>query len=431
MKIEERYKYLRMMQKRYREAGRGEKGKLITEMEMITGMHRKSLIRSMNGILVRKGREKQRGCKYDFEVIQAVKVISQSMDYPCAERLQPNLGWMANQLKSLGKLQVTDQTLQLLDEISIATVQRRLKNMKIETKLPRRRAEEANRWRRQVPAKRIPWNEQEPGHFEVDLVHHSGSSASGLYVHTLQMVDVATGWSERAAVFGRSYLTMEDGFSRILARLPFRVKEIHPDNGSEFLNDHIMTFWYGQSHRLEISRSRPWQKNDNRFVEQKNDTLVRGYIGYQRLDTVEQTNLLNYLYDLMGIYYNFFQPVMRLKEKVITTTSDKPFRVRRRFDRACPPLDRLCDTKFVDEDVKSDLLNMRKQIDPLLLRDEIYTSIHLLLSSPTVNDNSIQDVHQTLGLWKHKHQFPDNQASDLFNQLILTIYSNRKERVLQ
>jgi len=159
--------------------------------------------------------------------------------------------------------------------------------MTIERKLPRRRAEEANRWRREVPARRIAWDEQEPGHFEMDLVHHCGISASGQYAHTLQMVDVTTGWSERVAVLGRSYLVMQDGFERILARLPFRVKEIHPDNGSEFFNDHMMTFWYGLSHTLQFSRSRPWHKNDNRFIEQKNDTLVRAYLGYRRLDTVE------------------------------------------------------------------------------------------------------------------------------------------------
>jgi hypothetical protein len=131
------------------------------------------------------------------------------------------------------------------------------------------------------------------------------------------MIDVATGWSERAATLGRSYLVIKDAFQRFLVRLPFSVLEVHPDNGSEFINHHLYHFWKKAADNIELSRSRAWQKNDNRFVEQKNDTLVRAYLGYERLDTVEQTNLLNQLYDLMWLYYNFFQPVMRLQEKTV------------------------------------------------------------------------------------------------------------------
>ena len=118
--------------------------------------------------------------------------------------------------------------------------------------------------------RRIPWNEQQPGHFEVDAVHHCGQSSSGHYVHTVQMVDVATGWTEQVATLGRSSLVMEDGFRRILARLPFPVLEIHPDNGSEFLNAHLVRFWKDTVKDVTLSRSRPFHKNDNRFVEQKN-----------------------------------------------------------------------------------------------------------------------------------------------------------------
>ena len=185
--------------------------------------------------------------------------------------------------------------------------------------------------------KRIPWQEQEPGHFEVDLVHHCGRTASGEYMHTLQMIDVATGWSERVAVLGRSYLVMQDGFSRILDRLPFPVLEIHPDNGSEFFNDHMLRFWRGLKPKPQLSRSRPYHKNDNRFVEQKNSTLVRNYLGYDRLDTIAQTLAVNQLYDMMWLYYNFFQPVMRLAEKTWSREEGQPSRVKRRYDKAATP----------------------------------------------------------------------------------------------
>ena len=434
MSIDERYKYLRKMQSRYKEANREEKKQLLNEMQVITGLHRKSLTRLMNGFVLRTKREKQRGRVYGCEVKRVIRVIARSMDYPCAERLQPNLVWMADHLVRHGELVIEPHIKDQLEKVSVSTVQRCMKGMSIERKLPRRRAEEANRLRREVPARRIAWDIKEAGHFETDLVHHCGISASGQYVHTLQMVDVATGWSERVAVLGRSYLTIQDGFERIVARLPFMVKEVHPDNGSEFLNDHIMTFWYGMSHTLQFSRSRAWQKNDNRFVEQKNDTLVRSYLGYRRLDTVDQTNLLNYLYDLMWVYYNFFQPVMRLKEKITIPSEDNSMRLIRRFDQARTPLDRLRPVNAVDENIQLHLEDFRKQINPIRLRDMIYSLIHVLLNLPGADEDQSQDVYQTIGVWKNLP--PYDLLSPIledpyFYQIISWVYSYRKEYVLQ
>ena len=430
MTIEERYKYLRMMQKRYEEAGRKKRGELLVEMEVITQMHRKSLIRLMNGLVIRKKREKQRGKEYGFELEKALKVISKSMDYPCAERLQPNLGWMADQLVRHNELELSEEVREQLERVSVSTVQRRLNRMKIERKLPRRRPEEANRWRREVPALRIAWDEKEPGHFEVDLVHHCGISASGQYVHTLQMVDVATGWSERVAVLGRSYLAMQDGFERILARLPICVREIHPDNGSEFFNDHIRAFWFGISPQLHWSRSRPWQKNDNRFVEQKNDSLVRAYIGYRRLDTVFQTNLLNHLYDLMWVFHNFFQPVMRLKEKLYVPSTEKHHHIIRHYDQPRTPLDRLLETNVLDEKSRELYLALREKTNPIQLREQIYTIINELLNLPEADEKQDQSVLDTVKYWSKDLVLPYTLDSTSIS-LSKLIYSFRKEVALR
>ena len=187
---------------------------------------------------------------------------------------------MAQHLAQHEELVLNAQLEQKLGTISISSVRRLLKEQPRERpRLPRKRPERANRLAREIPARRIPWQEKKPGHFEVDMVHHCGPSASGHYVHTVQMIDVATGWSERVAVLGRSYLVMKDAFQRIEQRLPFDVLELHPDNGNEFLNGHLVRFWHNLFHKPRLSRSRPWQKNDNRFVEQKNDTLVRAYVG--------------------------------------------------------------------------------------------------------------------------------------------------------
>jgi hypothetical protein len=207
MSVKERYKYLRMMQKRYKRADREGKGMLLDEMQVVTGQHRKSLTRLMNGDLRRKERKRQRGRTYGSEVSYALGVIAESLDHICAERLQPNLVWMAEHLAEHGELTLSDDLLEKLGRVSIATVRRMLRGQSRDRpRLPRRGPEQANHLRRTIPAERIAWNEPQPGHFEVDLVHHCGLSASGHYVPTLQMIDVATGWSERVGVLGRSYL---------------------------------------------------------------------------------------------------------------------------------------------------------------------------------------------------------------------------------
>ena len=397
MTIDERRKYLRKMQERYLQAGRKERGQLLDEMEIVTGLHRKSLIRLMNGNLVRQPRRQQRSRTYGPEVDDALRVITESTDYICAERLTPNLVWLAEHLAAHGELTVTPQLLEQLERISVSTVERISARLRQdEPRLPRRGPKRTNNLLRDVPMKRISWQEQEPGHFEVDLVHHCGPSASGEYLHTIQMIDVATGWSERRAVLGRSYLVMEDGFSRILSRLPFPVQELHPDNGSEFFNHHMLRFWHGLKPKPQLSRSRPYHKNDNRFVEQKNSTLVRAFLGYDRLDTVAQTAAVNQLYDKMWVYYNLFQPVMRLREKTSIREEGQPSRIRRRFDKAATPFDRLCATKAIPPEQKDRLDALREQTNPRQLRQEIYDLLDCIATLPCAVPGITEDVRQTL-----------------------------------
>ena len=397
MTIDERRKYLKKMQKRYLQANRKERGQLLDEMEAVTELHRKSLIRLMKGSLARQPRRRQRSRTYGPDVDDALRVIAESTDYICAERLTPNLVWLTEHLAAHGELMISPHLLEQLDRISVSTVERILTRIRQdEPRLPRRGPKPRNRLLRDVPMKRIPWQEQEPGHFEVDLVHHCGPSASGEYVHTIQMIDVATAWSERVAVLGRSYLVIEDGFNRILARLPFPVQEVHPDNGSEFFNNHMLRFWHGLKPQPQLSRSRPYHKNDNRFVEQKNATLVRAYLGYDRLDTVAQTLAVNQLFDKMWVYYNLFQPVMRLSEKTWIREEGQPSRIKRRFDEAATPFDRLCATKAISPEQKERLEALRDQTNPRQLRQEIYDLIDYIASLPGAVPGVTEDVRRTL-----------------------------------
>ncbi len=145
--------------------------------------------------------------------------------------------------------------------------------------------------------KRIPWDTAEAGHCEVDLVHHSGESTAGEYGHSLQVIDVATGWSERVMLLGRSYPAMRAAFERICERVPFAIIELHPDNGPEFFNWHMVRYWREKVSGVQLSRSRPYHKNDNRNVEQKNDTLVRQYFGQLRAGYAGANRGRNWLYE--------------------------------------------------------------------------------------------------------------------------------------
>lgn len=225
---------------------------------------------------------------------------------------------------------------------------------------------------------RIPWDTAEPGHFEVDLVHHGGASTQGDYAHTLQMVDALTGWSERVAVLGKGQKAMEEGFRRIQGRIPFSIRELHPDNGPEFFNAHMLRFWGEEltgGTGLRLSRSRPYHKNDNRWVEQKNDTLVRAYLGRGRLDTQEQVAALNELYDLMWVYYNLFQPVLHLAEKRYAQEEGK---MRRKWDQARTPYERLKQSGALGAEHRKKLDMLYMQTNPRQLRTEIYKRLSQL-----------------------------------------------------
>lgn len=196
MTIDERRKYLHKMRIRYWQVqNKGERSRLLNEMEAVLGLHRQSLLRLIHGGLARKPRRKQRGKTYGAEVEDAVRRIAHSLDYPCAERLQPNLVWMAKHLARHSELEVNEALLAELDRVSVSTVRRMIPpSQRTVQRIAHRKAPRAPRTTIQhgIPMRRIPWQQEQPGHFEVDSVHHCGLSASGQYVHTTQMTDVAT-----------------------------------------------------------------------------------------------------------------------------------------------------------------------------------------------------------------------------------------------
>jgi hypothetical protein len=384
MSLNERRKYLKKMKPLYESSSRAEKSRLLGEMEQVTGLHRKSLLRLLHQESLQRHKSiTKRSRIYGNDVEQIVVTVWESLDYVCSERLTPALLSTAEHLERFGEVKLTDALREQLSHISRPTVERMLiRHREHRDRLPQRGAERANQMTKGVPMGRIPWDIGEPGHFEVDLVHHSGGSSLGEYVHTLQLIDVATGWSERVAVLGRSQKAMVAGFRQVLSRLPFAVKQLHPDNGSEFFNQHLVRFFGEEITGLRLSRSRPFHKNDNRFVEQKNDTLVRRYFGTQRLEEAE-LGTMNALYEQMWLYYNLFQPVMHLSEK-----SFSEGKVVRRWDQAQTPYMRLTSYEILSFEQLTQLQARYEQTNPRALRQTIQQQLQLLWRRPAVEISS-------------------------------------------
>lgn len=386
MTINERRKYLKRMKPLYVKASKAERGKLLDQMHEVTGLHRKSLLRLLHASsFARKPRQRQRQSSYGREVEQVILPVWESLDFICAERLTPVLLCTARHLQRFGVLHLTVEVESQLGSISRATVARILsKHRSYRQRLPQKGPQRANQLKREIPMKRIPWDTSEPGHFEVDLVAHCGESTAGEYVSTLQLIDVATGWSERVAVLGKGQQAMERAFRHVLSRLPFPVKELHPDNGSEFLNAHLVRFWKEKVVGVQLSRSRPYHKNDNRFVEQKNDSLVRQYFGTLRLETAAVCEQINEIYELMWLYYNLFQPVLHLVEK--TEVQGKTVR---KWDQAQTPYARLKATGSLSLEQQRRLDALYEQTNPRQLRQSIYERLDRLWQSASPSTEQV------------------------------------------
>jgi transposase InsO family protein len=402
MSISAAREYLQRQKVRYGKASRKERSHLLDEMVAMTELNRNYVIQLLHGDLARKPRQQQRGRSYGSEVEEALLVVAESLDFICGKRLQPQLLATAQQLARHGELILSPPIEAALAKISAATIDRLLARHagRVMKRLPRRGPTRSPHAWEAIPMQIIPWNQQEPGHFEADLVHHSGSNTFGDYVYTLQMIDVATGWSERYAILGRSGIVMQDAFRVIRHRLPFLIKEVHTDNGGEFLAEHMLRFWSQLQPDIQLSRNRPWRKNDSRFVEQKNFTLVRAYLGHRRFDTVAQTRALNYLYELMGLYYNLFQPVIRLTEKTLIqhqgpTPGSVTTRVKRHYDTPQTPFQRLAASGDLGE-TRHTLEAFRELLNPRQLRREIITLIEEINTLPPAAPDHQPDVFQTL-----------------------------------
>ena len=404
MTLDERTKYLRMMQVRYHEAvDRARKSVLLDEMVVVTGLNRNYLIQKLRHRIRRQPRGRERGKTYGPEVDAALDQIWRTQDGICAERLIGYLLETADNLARNGRLRLDPHLRQQLETISVSSVRRHLTPARSTVRQASSRPT-PNTLQRQIPIHRIRWDTTEPGHCEIDLVHHGGSEPRGQYGYTVQMVDVATGWSGRRAILGRGYIVVADALYTLFEQFPFPILELHVDNGSEFLNQHVLRF-LGQFYpAVAITRSAPGRPNDNRFVEQKNATLVRAFVDDRPLNTVAQIRYLNVLYDTMVAFHNLWQPMLHQVAKIrIAASVSHLAHTRRTHDRARPPLERLLESHILTSAAEQVLRAQQQAIDLLALHDDIHRRLAHLFTYPCADDHHTQNAFEVLA---HPELFP-------------------------
>jgi hypothetical protein len=284
----------------------------------------------------------------------------------CGKRLAPFLPELLAVLERHGELRVDAPTRNLLLQISAATVDRLLR---AERQGQQRRGlgttKPGSLLKKHIPVRTFAdWNDAQVGFLEVDLVAHCGLSTEGEYLNSLVLTDIHTTWTEQVALLNRSQQTVSDAVAHVRLDLPFPMLGLDSDNGSEFINANLLR--YCQQEQITFTRSRPYHKNDQAHVEQKNWTHVRQFVGYGRYQGAEAHRTLCALYQPLRLYMNFFQPTLKLVGKVQVGV-----RVRKKYDTAKTPYQRVLECPQVPAQAKADLQALYQTLNPLVLLREI------------------------------------------------------------
>ena len=378
MDMHSRNQYLKKVRVEYlKTRSKKAKGKLLDEARNRAGMNRKYLIRKLrphSNLDKIKPRRRRRKEFYDGYVRAALVRCWEIFDYPCGQRLKPMLREEVKRLRQLGELRCSDEVGEKLEAISARTIDEKLRHQKEVEGLRRK----YHRKKHPLLYQKIPiklsgeQDRTQLGNIQMDLVEHCGQSARGEYINTLSTTDINSGWWEGEAVMGRSQEAVFGGIKQVRGRFPFAFKEIHSDNGTEFINWHLLK--YTNKEGLGFSRSRPNKKNDNCFVEQKNWTHVKKFVGYFRYETTKELEILNDLYrNDLRVYKNFFQPVIKLISK-----ERRGGRVHRKYDDPKTPYQRIMESSGVEVGVKKDLTKIYQALNPAKLKKQIDEKINKL-----------------------------------------------------
>jgi hypothetical protein len=372
----ERRAVVKATARRYQRGRKKEKQKILDEFVELTGYNRsygRTVLRNHGR---QAGRQKQPATRarrralsrrhYDQKVLEALRRIWMILDFICGKRLVAIMPEVVKRLEYFGEFKCDARTREKLLRISAATIDRLLAPERRKHQLRgRARTKPGTLLKKQIPLRTFSeWNEQRPGFVEIDLVAHDGGLAAGEYLYTLDMTDVYSGWTEVQAVLNKAQVWVFAAIKDLRARLPFALHGIDSDNGSEFINDNLLE--YCQHEGITFTRSRPYRKNDNCFVEQKNYTIVRRHVGYQRLMGPEQLALVNQLYRHLRLYANYFQPVMKLKSKQRNGSQ-----MKKTYHPAATPYQRLRDSPHLSAAGKRRLTREYAQLNPAELKRKI------------------------------------------------------------
>lgn len=374
--MKEKKSVIAVLQEKYRKARKKLKRQILDECCRLTGYNRAYASHLLcHYKLALKRKKKAQGqapdkkvmtpC-YDGKVKQALVKIWMIMDCICGKRLQPILREIIPILEKHREIKLSKEVREKLLKISSATIDRLLaEEKKTLSAGSRSHTKPGTLLKSQIPIRTFnEWDDAKPGFVEIDLVAHDGGDASGEFLFTLDVTDVCTGWTETMAVLNKSQVAVFESLIEIRKRLPFDLLGIDSDNGSEFINDHL--FRYCAREKITFTRARPYRKNDNCFVEQKNYSVVRRNVGYLRHETRQELELLNELYRHLRLYTNFFQPVMKLRSK-----ERDGARVRKKYDPAQTPYRRMLAETLIEKKKKEQIKKVYENLNPAELKREI------------------------------------------------------------
>lgn len=366
MNINAKQQYMDTIRERYLRGTKKEKGAILDEFCTNTGQDRKYVIKKLRYKIKLKVNRKKKKEIYDGEVRSVLIDVWKIFDYPCGARLKTILRDEVKRLKKLKEIFCSDIVEEKLKKIGIATIDRKLKHEKEVLRISEKYSKKNPMLCHLVSIKTSnEFDRNIIGHTQIDFVESNGSSSAGEFVNNLSVVDVSSGWWEGEAVMGKSQERAVGAIKNIRERAPYSFLGIHPDNGTNVLN--YLLYDYTQKENIEFTRSRPYKKNDNCFVEQKNSTHVRQIIGYLRYDTKEEMDIINDLYqNELRLYKNFLLPIMKLKEKVRNKG-----RIHRKYAEAKTPYQRLMESDQITKEKKAELKNIYDGLNPAELKREI------------------------------------------------------------
>jgi len=385
MDMQSRKQYLQAVQKDYLKATKSEKQKLLNEAEHRTGLARNYLVQRLAAttrwepIIPRSPRPSE----YGVDLLEPLVRLWDIFDEPCGQRLVSNIRDELERLRNFDEIFVTDDQARQLHKISARTIDRLLDHEK-SVRLIAEKYEHKNMplLYQKIPTKLSnEWNRDLLGQIQIDGVEHCGASAQGDYLVTISTTDISSHWWEGETVFGKGQTRTLEAIKSIRARYPINWAEIHPDNGSSFINYFI--YDYTKKTNLKFSRSRPYKKNDNCFIEQKNSKNVRQVFGHVRYDSRKEQLVLNDIYqNELRLYKNFFQTVMRLETK-----ERSKGHIYRKYQKAKTPYQYLMDNPNTPKEVKQKLKTEYESLNPAELKRKLQTKLKMLAEIYLVKQN--------------------------------------------